>query len=247
MINTQKHVIGAFPPARARRRSCFSLLLNHQSTMATETTTDPNLEDERLIRQAQNGDLDAFNDVVLRHQRAVYGVCLRMLRDPALAEDATQDAFIRAWNAVDSFKGGLVRPWLLRIATNRTYDMLRAQSRRPAQSLDAQLFESEPEWTSQAPGAEHPESFAARSELSSWLENVLEELPDDQRLAIILSDVQGYPYEDIAEVMNVAVGTVKSRISRGRSRLRDLLQERNQAGELPDRFARLDTETPHAG
>lgn len=214
--------------------------------MTVETSPDPNQEDERLISRAQRGDLDAFNDIVVRHQRAVYGVCLRLLRDPSLAEDATQDAFIRAWNAIDSFKGGLVRPWLLRIATNRTYDVLRAQSRRPAQSLDAQLFESEPEWTSQAPSGEQPESFAARSELSAWLEDALAELPDDQRLAIVLSDVQGYPYEDIAEVMNVAVGTVKSRISRGRSRLRDLLQERNQGGELPDRFARLQTETPPA-
>ncbi|HWV25095.1 MAG TPA: sigma-70 family RNA polymerase sigma factor [Thermomicrobiales bacterium] len=215
--------------------------------MTTNAIPDPNQEDERLIHLVQAGDLDAFNQIVIRHQRSVYSVCLRMLRDPAQAEDVTQEAFIRAWNAVGSFKGGLVRPWLLRIATNRTYDVLRAQSRRPAQSLDAQLFESEPEWTSQAPAAEHPESYAARSELSAWLEGALGSLPDDQRLAIILSDIQGYSYDDIAAVMDVAVGTVKSRISRGRSRLRDLLHERNLAGELPERFARFDTERPSAG
>lgn len=215
--------------------------------MTSPKPPDPNLEDERLIRLAQTGDLDAFNEVVIRHQRSVYNVCLRMLRDPAMAEDVTQDAFIRAWNAIDSFKGGLVRPWLLRIATNRTYDVLRAQARRPAQSLDAQLFESEPEWTSQAPVAEHPEAFAARSELSAWLEASLAELPPDQRLAIILSDIQGFSYDDIALVMDVAVGTVKSRISRGRSRLRDLLHERNRSGELPERFTRLLPETSRAG
>jgi RNA polymerase sigma-70 factor (ECF subfamily) len=212
--------------------------------MEDQITTDPNQHDERLVQQAQAGDLDAFNELVVRHERSVYGVCLRLLRDPTQAEDAAQDAFIRAWSAIDSFRGGLVRPWLLRIATNRTYDILRAKTRRPAQSLDAQPFEMEPEWTSQAAGAEHPESFAARSELSAHLEQALGELPDDQRLAIILSDVQGYAYEDIAEVMGVAVGTVKSRISRGRSRLRDLLQEDTRDRELVERFGRLNIESP---
>ena len=207
--------------------------------MEDQHTPDPNHEDERLVQEAQAGDLDAFNTLVVRHERAVYGVCLRLLRDPALAEDATQDAFIRAWTAIGSFRGGLVRPWLLRIATNRTYDILRAQTRRPAQSLDAQLFEIEPEWTTQSAGAELPESFIARSELSSHLESALGELPADQRLAIILSDVQGFAYEEIADVMNVAVGTVKSRISRGRGRLRTLLLEGAPNRELLERFGRL--------
>lgn len=214
--------------------------------MEDHNTTDPNQHDEHLVRLAQGGDLDAFNELVVRHERSVYGVCLRLLRDSALAEDATQDAFIRAWTAIASFRGGLVRPWLLRIATNRTYDVLRAQTRRPAQSLDAQLYESEPEWTSQAAVTEHPENFATRSELSAHLEQALGELPEDQRLAIILSDVQGYAYEDIANVMGVAVGTVKSRISRGRSRLRTALQETDRDRELIERFGRPTNEPPEA-
>lgn len=205
----------------------------------TETVVDENVEDQRLVTAAQKGDLEAFNALVTRHERAVYSVCLRMLRDASLAEDATQDAFIRAWNSIDSFRGGIVRPWILRIATNRTYDILRAQARRPAQSLDAQPFESEPDWTSQTDAVEHPESFAARGELSSYLESALAELPDDQRLAIILSDVQGYAYDEIAAVMDVAVGTVKSRISRGRSRLRTVLQNSERGMELTERFSRL--------
>src|SRR5690554_4190660 len=104
--------------------------------MESQLTLDSNQVDEHLIQQAQTGNLEAFNELVVRHERAVYGVCLRLLRDAAQAEDATQDAFIRAWNAIDSFRGGLVRPWLLRIATNRAYDLLRAKARRPAQSLD---------------------------------------------------------------------------------------------------------------
>ncbi len=194
--------------------------------------------DERLLQNAQRGDLPSFNAVVTRHERAVYGLCLRMLRDTAAAEDAAQDTFIRAWTAIDSFRGGLVRPWLMRIATNRCYDILRAKGRRPADSLDAELFEVEPEWTSQASPEEHPESFTARVELSAVLERALAGLPDDQRLAILLSDVHGHPYEEVAEITGVAIGTVKSRISRARARLRDVLLEDDAAREHLGRFQR---------
>jgi RNA polymerase sigma-70 factor (ECF subfamily) len=234
------------PPAITRARTMIERPQDHPQPIVDEQAAEANRVDERLVRRAQDGDLDAFNQLVVRHERAVYNVCLRLLRDPMQAEDATQDAFIRAWSAIESFRGGLVRPWLLRIATNRTYDIIRARTRRPADSLDAELYEVEPEWTSQAPGAEHPESFATRTELSTHLEQALAALPDDQRLAIILSDVQGYGYDEIAQVMNVAVGTVKSRISRGRSRLRALLQESAHSRELFDRFVRLSLEQPDA-
>ena len=196
--------------------------------------------DERLLLNAQRGDLPSFNAVVARHERAVYGLCLRMLLDTAAAEDAAQDTFIRAWTAIDSFRGGLVRPWLMRIATNRCYDILRAKGRRPADSLDAELFEVEPEWTSQASPAEHPESFTARVELSGVLERALASLPDDQRIAVLLSDVHGHPYDEVAEITGVAIGTVKSRISRARARLRDVLLEDDAAREHLGRFQRRD-------
>lgn len=197
--------------------------------------------DERLIAAAQQGNLDAFNDLVTRHERAVYSVCFRLLRDSAAAEDAAQDTFIRAWGAVDSFRGGMVRPWLLRIATNRAYDILRSRNRRPTWSLDAELFESEPEWTTQGQ-SEAPDTFATRTELAQFLEKALGQLPDDQRVAIVYSDVQGYGYEDIANMTGVAVGTVKSRISRGRSALRELLRKDETNRELFERFIRLSTE-----
>jgi RNA polymerase sigma-70 factor (ECF subfamily) len=193
--------------------------------------------DERLLLAAQGGDLPSFNALVLRHERPVYNLCLRMLRDVSSAEDATQDTFVKAWTAANTFRGGLVRPWLLRIATNRCYDILRAQGRRPADSLDAELFESEPTWTSQSSG-EHPEVFAARVELSARLERALASLPDDQRLVVILSDVQGHQYDEIAEITGVAVGTVKSRLSRARSRLREVLRDDPASRELFARFTR---------
>lgn len=195
--------------------------------------------DEASIAAAQNGNLAAFNEIVARHERAVFAVCMRLLRDRTSAEDAAQDTFIRAWGALHAFHGGAVRPWLLRIATNRAYDVLRARTRRPAGSLDAESFETEPEWTSQAALGDTPEAHATRSELSAVLERALDGLPDDQRLAIILSDIQGYAYEEIAEITDVAIGTVKSRISRGRSRLRDLLRENDAHRELFERYGRL--------
>jgi RNA polymerase sigma-70 factor (ECF subfamily) len=197
--------------------------------------------DERLIRAAQGGSLDAFNDLVTRHERAVYSVCLRLLRDQAAAEDAAQDTFIRAWGAIDIFRGGVVRPWLLRIATNRAYDVIRSRNRRPTRSLDAELFESEPEWTTQA-HSEGPESYAGRTELARYLDLALAQLPEDQRTAIVLSDVQGYGYDDIANITGVAIGTVKSRISRGRSALRTLLKQDEANRELFERFVRISLE-----
>jgi len=202
--------------------------------------------DERLVVAAQAGDLNAFNDLVTRHERVVFSVCMRLLRDAASAEDATQDTFIRAWGAIDSFRGGMVRPWLLRIATNRAYDMLRSRTRRPTWSLDAELFESQPEWTTQSHN-EAPDTHATRSELAGFLERALGELPDDQRLAIVLSDVQGYGYDDIASITGVAVGTVKSRISRGRSALRTLLREDTEHRELFERYVRLSSQEAEAG
>lgn len=202
--------------------------------------------DERLIAAAQGGDLTAFNELVTRHERVIFSVCMRLLRDASSAEDATQDTFIRAWGAIDSFRGGMVRPWLLRIATNRAYDILRSRTRRPTWSLDAELFESQPEWTTQSHN-EAPDTFATRSELAGFLEQALGELPDDQRLAIVLSDVQGYGYDDIARITGVAVGTVKSRISRGRSALRTLLRENTEHRELFERYVRHSSQEAEAG
>lgn len=195
-------------------------------------------QDERLMRAAQRGELAAFNALVTRHERAVFNVCLRLLRDVPTAEDATQDTFVQAWRGVGAFRGGLVRPWLLRIATNRCYDILRSKARRPAGSLDAEPFEIEPVWTSQTSATERPEAFALRGELAVHLERALAGLPEDQRLVVVLSDVQGCDYDEIAQITGTALGTVKSRLSRARARLRQALRDDPDAGELFERFGR---------
>ena len=202
-------------------------------------------EDEKSIRAALRGDLNAFNELVDRYQGAVYAVCYRILRDAHLAEDAAQETFVRAYGALAQFDGTTVRPWLLRIATNRCYDLLRYQRRRPAGSLDDELVESEPRWTLRSPD-DDPEERATTGALSERLEAALAELPDDQRIVVLLHDVQGYRYEEIGEITQAALGTVKSRLSRGRARLRELLRADIGSRELLETVWRQPKDEEHA-
>jgi RNA polymerase sigma-70 factor (ECF subfamily) len=184
-------------------------------------------EDEALVRAAQKGDLDAYNRLVRMHERQAYAVALRLLRKPELAEDATQDAFIQAYRALDTFRGGFFRAWLMRIVTNRCYDLLRASNRRAADSLEDQAFEAEPQWASTA-APDDPVARAAQGELGRMLERALARLPEDQRTTVILCDIQGYAYDEAAQIMDVALGTVKSRLSRARAALRESLRGQEQ-------------------
>lgn len=205
------------------------------------------LDDEALVRRAQAGDLEAFNQLVVRHERPVFNVALRLLRDVGLAEDATQDAFIRAWQNIGSFQTGSVRSWLYKIATNRAYDMLRASARRPAGSLEAEMVEIEPIWSAGGAGEESPDAHALRRELSIYLERALISLPDDQRMVVMLVDVQGLDYHEVAETMGIALGTVKSRLSRARAKVRQALADDTQARELFERYLRLQADTDSDG
>ena len=195
---------------------------------------EPDNDEAGLVRRALDGDLEAFNGLVDRHQRAVYNLCLRMLGSPAAAEDAAQEAFLSAFRAIRTFRGAVFRPWMMRIAANACTDELRRRQRRPAMSLNAPAPGSEepPEVADTTPG---PEAEALRGEQGALIESALLRLPNDQRLAVILCDMQGYAYEEIAVVMRCSVGTVKSRISRGREKLRrelqPLLREQSGAGE----------------
>ncbi|MCC7021799.1 MAG: sigma-70 family RNA polymerase sigma factor [Thermomicrobiales bacterium] len=199
-------------------------------------------DDEALVRAAQAGDLEAFNLLVQRHERPVFNVALRLLRDVGLAEDATQDTFVRAWQNIGSFQTGSVRSWLYKIATNRSYDMLRASARRPAGSLEAEMVEIEPIWSAGGAGEESPDAHALRRELSIYLERALTALPDDQRMVVLLVDVQGLDYHEVATVMGIALGTVKSRLSRARAKIRQALADDAPARELFERYLRLEGE-----
>jgi len=173
------------------------------------------MEEDELIQRAKQGDLDCFNRLVERYQREVYNLCLRMLGNTQAAEDATQDAFLSAFRGVGKFRGGSFRAWLCRIAANACRDQFRLQRRRPTTSLDTIPIELE--FDQRAPS---PEEYALRQELGEEINRALAALPPDQRLAVILRDVEGLDYEEIAQATASSLGTVKSRLSRGRARLR---------------------------
>lgn len=199
--------------------------------------------DESLAASARIGDLAAFNTLVARHERAVYSVALRHLRSPDAAQDVTQDAFLRAWQSLDSFRSehpGGFRAWVLRIAANRALDTLRASARRPEESSDARQERDDSSWEPES-SDESAVDLVSRSELSGVLERALGQLQPDQRLAVILSDVQGHPYDEIAGISGVALGTVKSRINRGRARLREILLADEAGRELLGRPARQES------
>ncbi len=181
------------------------------------------------MRRAQGGDLDAFNGLVDAHQRAAYNLCLRMLGSPAAAEDATQDAFLSAFRSIASFKGASFRAWLMRIASNACTDELRRRHRRPAMSLDAPLAGSD-EPLDVPDSSAGPEVEVLRTEQQEVVQTALLRLPADQRMAVVMCDMQGFAYEEIAQAMRTSVGTVKSRIARGREKLRRELGPRELMG-----------------
>lgn len=179
------------------------------------------MDEDELIRGSKEGDLDSFNRLVESYQRMAYNLALRMLGHSHAAEDATQEAFLSAWRSIGSFRGGNFRAWLLRITANVCRDHLRKLRRHPLTSLDAMPLE--PEGLS---SSESPEDYVLRREIGEHIQRGLASLPLEQRLTVILSDIQGLSYEEIAQVRGCSLGTVRSRLSRGRAQLRDYLVKR---------------------
>ncbi len=180
------------------------------------------MDEAQLIQGCQAGDVVYFNGLVELYQQQVYNLALRMLHDPDAAEDATQETFLSAYRGIRRFRGGSFKAWLLRIAANACRDHLRSARRHPTDSLD-DLTSGGQLPPRLASSSESPEEHALRVELGGVINRGLTTLPPDQRLAVILCDIQGLSYEEIAQVAGCSVGTVRSRISRGRARLRDYL------------------------
>ena len=197
---------------------------------------DESDEAAALVRRARGGELAAFNALVLRYQDSAYSLALRFLRSPQAAEDATQEAFLRAFRNIGRLRDDRFRPWLLTIVANAARDELRRQQRRPQRSLDAGRADDDmPAFDPPEPGLT-PEGVALQTELRGELERALRELPDDWRLVVVLSDVHGLSYEEVAAAARVPVGTVKSRLSRARGRLRDLLRASREHSDAPERL-----------
>ena len=189
--------------------------------------------DADLVGRSQRGDLAAFNQIVETYQSHVYNLAARILGDRTAAEDVSQETFISAHRALGGFRGGSLRSWLLRIASNLSYDYIRASRRKPEQSLDRSLLNP---GFSVPTSRGLPEQEAMRGELQAAIQQAILALPMDQRVVLVLIDVQGLSYEEAAEAAGASLGTVKSRLSRARSRVRDLLMQHREL--LPGRLSR---------
>lgn len=200
------------------------------------------MDEPALIHDAQHGDLDAFNRLVLAYQDALYNTALRILGDEALAADATQEAFISAFRSLNSYRGGSFKAWLLRTVTNACYDELRRQKRRPSVPLEPSNDDDEeiesPRWL--ADGSMSPEEKFEADELEHAIQHCLEDLPADFRMVVVLADIQGLDYAEVAVSVRVPLGTIKSRLARARLRLRECLQG---FGELLPAAFRLERES----
>lgn len=181
------------------------------------------MDEAGLILQAKKGDVVAFNRLVLAHQEAVYNVAYRIMGDGDSAEDVTQETFISAYKSLNSFRDGSLKAWLLRIVTNACYDELRRRKRRPSSSLD-ELTDENDSFAFLRDPQMGPEGQQQRLELIRAIERCLKNLPEDQRITAVLCDVEGYDYNEISRIMSTSLGTVKSRLNRARSKLRECLQ-----------------------
>ncbi len=189
------------------------------------------MDEITLVREAQQGNVESFNTLVLHYQTAVFNLAYRLIGDSATAADAAQEAFISAYNHLPQFRGGSFKSWLMRIVTNSCYDEMRRRKRRPSVSLDDPDSDSLERLISPQEG---PETVSQQRALSQAIQDCLDGLPEEQRLATVLCDIQGYDYQEISLIVRVSLGTIKSRISRARQRLRDCLQD--AAELLPDAY-----------
>jgi len=192
-------------------------------------TGTPDGEIQLLIERAKAGDTRAFEDLARREERALYRHALRIVGTTADAEDIVQDALFSAWRSIASFQGLSFRAWLFRIATNRALDQLRSRKRRPELPLDPP-DDDDVTWAEPvAPGPDLTQLVGDREALAA-VETALGSLPAEQRTALLLRDVEGFAYEEISVITSVEIGTVKSRIHRGRLAVRNVLIARGWRG-----------------
>jgi RNA polymerase sigma-70 factor (ECF subfamily) len=184
------------------------------------------MDETALIHSAQNGDLDSFNTLILHYQDSVFHTALRIIGDEDLAQDAAQEAFISAFRNISSFRGGSFKAWLMRMVTNACYDEFRRQKRRPTTPLEPDTSDGEemdsPRWL--ADPNMTPAEKSEADELEHAIQHCLDALPTEFRAVVVLADIQGMDYSEVAVASNVPLGTIKSRLARARLRLRECLR-----------------------
>ena len=186
------------------------------------------MREEELIRRAAQGDDGAFEQLVLAHQRQVYNLCLRICCNEADAMDLSQEAFIRAWRGLGQYQfGAELSTWLYRLTRNVCIDFLRAQKRR--QTVPLHLNDDEGETELPLPDtAEGPEERAVAGERRRALAQAMQALSPEHREILTLRVIEDLPYEQIAQILGVRTGTVKSRLARARISLKNILKSGNQ-------------------
>lgn len=177
------------------------------------------------IDRARRGDGRAFEELARGVEAPLYRHVYRILGTAADAEDVVQDAMISAWRSIGSFEGGSFRAWIFRIATNRAIDVVRARKRRGERPLEPP-DDADIEWAEPAATTPEPAEIASQGEALELVEEALRAIPAEQRAALVLRDVEGFSYEEIAQITVTEVGTVKSRIHRGRVAVRNALVAR---------------------
>lgn len=184
------------------------------------------MDEANLILDAQKGDLEAFNRLVLIYQQVVFNTALRILGDDDLAADASQEAFLSAFRALNSYRGGSFKAWLLRTVTNACYDELRRRKRHPTAPLEPENEQGDdldsPRWLTD-PGAS-PQEQLDQAELDHAIQHCLDNLPTPFRTVVVLADIQGLDYAEAARAAHVPLGTIKSRLARARLRLQECLE-----------------------
>jgi len=197
------------------------------------------MDESKLIKGAIQGNLNAFNQLVMIYQTAVYNTALRIVYDEDRANDLAQTAFISAWQHMDSFKGDSFKPWILRITINACYDELRRQRRHPSVPLEPVSTEDDEEnedvhWLMDP--SPQPSQTTETNEMIQAVENCLNRLPFDYRSVLLLIDVQELDYQEASEVLDKPLGTVKSRLFRARQKMRDCLKEKGELFSSEDRY-----------
>jgi RNA polymerase sigma-70 factor, ECF subfamily len=184
------------------------------------------MNEPALIQDAQKGNVDAFNTLILHYQDSVYNTALRILGDEDQAADAAQEAFISAFKSINSFRGGSFKAWLMRTVTNACYDELRRRKRRPTTPLEPDTDDGEemdsPRWL--ADPSMTPAQKSEADELEHAIQHCLNNLPLEFKTVVIMADIQGMDYIEVAASVRVPLGTIKSRLARARLRLRECLQ-----------------------
>jgi RNA polymerase sigma-70 factor, ECF subfamily len=192
------------------------------------------MDESGLINAARKGDLEAFNELVLAYQDVVFRQARYWISDDEMAADIAQDTFIKAFQSLKDFNGGSFRAWLLRTATHAAIDELRRRQRRPTFSIDAEddngMDQEVASWMADPDPL--PEEIAERNQLQQAVQSFLELVKPVYRAAVVLVDLQGLDYVEASEALDIPVGTLKSRLARGRMMLRELIEN-----------ARLDSQT----